>query len=63
MTDKSYPGSMTAMPIPSPQAPPDEDYLRLDQQICFSLNATSRAFGSVYRVILKDLGSPTPSTW
>ncbi|MER6969252.1 MarR family transcriptional regulator, partial [Streptomyces halstedii] len=36
------------------------DFLRLDQQICFSLNAASRAFGGVYRVILKDLGLTYP---
>ncbi|MEV4047505.1 MarR family transcriptional regulator [Streptomyces sp. NPDC049744] len=35
---------------------PATDWLRLDQQICFSLNAASRAFGGVYRVVLKDLG-------
>ncbi|MFF4348987.1 MarR family winged helix-turn-helix transcriptional regulator [Streptomyces sp. NPDC001530] len=52
---------MTATPTtPRPEAPSDEDYLRLDQQICFSLNAASRAFGSVYRVILKDLGLTYP---
>lgn len=60
MTDESYPVGMTAMPTPHPQAPPDGDYLRLDQQICFSLNAASRAFGGVYRVILKDLGLTYP---
>ncbi|MFC8200744.1 MarR family winged helix-turn-helix transcriptional regulator [Streptomyces sp. NPDC060006] len=38
----------------------DEDFLRLDQQICFSLNAASRAFGGVYRVVLKDLGLTYP---
>ena len=38
----------------------DEDFLRLDQQICFSLNAASRAFGSVYRVVLKELGLTYP---
>ncbi|MGA5820181.1 MarR family winged helix-turn-helix transcriptional regulator [Kitasatospora sp. NPDC094028] len=38
----------------------DEDLLRLDQQICFSLNAASRAFGGVYRVLLKDLGLTYP---
>ncbi|NJP53725.1 MarR family transcriptional regulator [Streptomyces sp. SBST2-5] len=37
-----------------------DDWLRLDQQICFSLNAASRAFNSVYRVILKDLGLTYP---
>ncbi|AWW39292.1 MULTISPECIES: MarR family winged helix-turn-helix transcriptional regulator [Streptomyces] len=40
--------------------PPAADWLRLDQQICFSLNAASRAFGGVYRVILKDLGLTYP---
>ncbi|WP_306324197.1 MULTISPECIES: MarR family winged helix-turn-helix transcriptional regulator [unclassified Streptomyces] len=38
---------------------PDE-YLRLDRQICFSLNAASRAFGGVYRTLLKDLGLTYP---
>ncbi|MFJ9641779.1 MarR family winged helix-turn-helix transcriptional regulator [Streptomyces sp. NPDC004244] len=38
----------------------DEDFLRLDGQICFALNAASRAFGGVYRVILKDLGLTYP---
>jgi DNA-binding MarR family transcriptional regulator len=51
---------MTATPTPRPQAPPDGDYLRLEQQICFSLNAASRAFGGVYRVLLKDLGLTYP---
>ncbi|GAA4841060.1 MarR family transcriptional regulator [Kitasatospora terrestris] len=39
---------------------PDEDLLRLDLQICFSLNAASRAFGGVYRTVLKDLGLTYP---
>ncbi|WP_338485198.1 MarR family transcriptional regulator [Streptomyces sp. SCSIO 75703] len=39
---------------------PVPDRLRLDQQICFSLNAASRAFGGVYRVLLKDLGLTYP---
>ncbi|MET9829713.1 MarR family transcriptional regulator [Streptomyces sp. NPDC006385] len=39
---------------------PAADWLRLDQQICFSLNAASRAFGGVYRVVLKDLGLTYP---
>ncbi|MGW1029268.1 MarR family winged helix-turn-helix transcriptional regulator [Streptomyces sp. NPDC002577] len=39
---------------------PDEDLLRLDRQICFSLNAASRAFNSVYRVVLKELGLTYP---
>ncbi|MET7648299.1 MarR family transcriptional regulator [Streptomyces sp. NPDC005426] len=51
---------MTVTPTPAPQGTPEADYLRLDQQICFSLNAASRAFGSVYRVLLKDLGLTYP---
>ncbi|MER5384752.1 MarR family transcriptional regulator [Streptomyces sp. NBC_00647] len=51
---------MTATPAPSPHAPTDGDFLRLDEQICFSLNAASRAFGGVYRVLLKDLGLTYP---
>jgi DNA-binding MarR family transcriptional regulator len=39
---------------------PASDWLRLDQQICFSLNAASRAFGGVYRVALKELGLTYP---
>ncbi|WP_155054080.1 MarR family winged helix-turn-helix transcriptional regulator [Streptomyces blattellae] len=39
---------------------PTSDWLRLDQQICFALNAASRAFGGVYRVLLKDLGLTYP---
>lgn len=53
MANKRYPGDMTT-------PPPTTDWLRLDQQICFSLNAASRAFGGVYRVILKDLGLTYP---
>ncbi|OON78015.1 MarR family winged helix-turn-helix transcriptional regulator [Streptomyces tsukubensis] len=34
----------------------DDELLSLDRQICFSLNAASRAFGGVYRVALKELG-------
>lgn len=52
MADKRYPGSMTTTPT--------ADWLRLDQQICFSLNAASRAFGGLYRVLLKDLGLTYP---
>jgi DNA-binding MarR family transcriptional regulator len=53
MADWRYSGDMTT-------PPPTTDWLRLDQQICFSLNAASRAFGGVYRVILKDLGLTYP---
>ncbi|WP_228977543.1 MarR family winged helix-turn-helix transcriptional regulator [Streptomyces sp. DH12] len=38
----------------------DEDFLRLDHQICFSLHAATRAFNGVYRVALKDLGLTYP---
>ncbi|WP_406447688.1 MarR family transcriptional regulator [Streptomyces sp. NBC_00876] len=51
---------MTATPSSARKVPSEADYLRLDQQICFSLNAASRAFGSVYRVLLKDLGLTYP---
>lgn len=44
----------------TPPGMADEDLLRLDQQICFSLNAASRAFGGVYRVLLRDLGLTYP---
>src|SRR3954464_2697218 len=53
MACKSYPGHMTTPPTAT-------DWLRLDQQICFSLNAASRAFGGVYRVLLRDLGITYP---
>ncbi|MGW7351343.1 MarR family winged helix-turn-helix transcriptional regulator [Streptomyces sp. NPDC054784] len=49
---------------PDPTEPPDPaapvDALRLDQQICFSLHAASRAFDGLYRVLLKDLGLTYP---
>ncbi|UQW99717.1 MarR family transcriptional regulator [Streptomyces sp. RerS4] len=38
----------------------DQDFLRLDGQICFALNAASRAFGGLYRVVLRDLGLTYP---
>ncbi|MFJ2773212.1 MarR family winged helix-turn-helix transcriptional regulator [Streptomyces sp. NPDC087300] len=38
----------------------DEDFLRLDHQICFSLHAATRAFNGVYRTALKDLGLTYP---
>ncbi|MFR9797231.1 MarR family winged helix-turn-helix transcriptional regulator [Streptomyces sp. MS06] len=46
--------SCTASPAP------EEDWLRLDRQICFSLHAATRAFNGVYRVALKDLGLTYP---
>lgn len=33
-----------------------EEALRLDNQVCFALHAANRAFGSVYRVVLRDTG-------
>jgi DNA-binding MarR family transcriptional regulator len=46
--------------MPTTPGTPTTDWLRLDQQICFSLNAASRAFGGLYRVLLKDLGLTYP---
>ncbi|MCC8338961.1 MarR family transcriptional regulator [Streptomyces sp. R1] len=48
---------MAATPQPSD---PGEEFLRLDRHICFALSAASRAFGSIYRVLLKDLGLTYP---
>ncbi|MFJ4840250.1 MarR family winged helix-turn-helix transcriptional regulator [Streptomyces sp. NPDC088746] len=50
---------------PSTPAPgltdlPDTELLKLDHQVCFSLQAASRAFGGVYREALKDLGLTYP---
>ncbi|MEU1277103.1 MarR family transcriptional regulator [Streptomyces sp. NPDC005805] len=39
---------------------PDEEFLRLDRQVCFSLHAAARAFDGVYRTVLKDLGLTYP---
>ncbi|MFJ9430181.1 MarR family winged helix-turn-helix transcriptional regulator [Streptomyces sp. NPDC101490] len=44
----------------TPATVPDEDFLRLDHQICFSLHAATRAFNGVYRDALKDLGLTYP---
>ncbi|MEU8957543.1 MarR family transcriptional regulator [Streptomyces sp. NPDC048518] len=38
----------------------EQDFLRLDEQICFSLHAATRAFNGVYRTALKDLGLTYP---
>ncbi|MGV9246588.1 MarR family winged helix-turn-helix transcriptional regulator [Streptomyces sp. NPDC003710] len=54
---------MTTTPTPSTAAsaaPAADEYLRLEHQICFSLHAASRAFNSVYRVVLKELGLTYP---
>ncbi|WAX79735.1 MarR family winged helix-turn-helix transcriptional regulator [Streptomyces sp. KMM 9044] len=55
----------TPNPGPAPESTarppgPAGDWLRLDQQICFSLQSASRAFNGVYRVVLKDLGLTYP---
>ncbi|MFJ3309489.1 MarR family winged helix-turn-helix transcriptional regulator [Streptomyces sp. NPDC086549] len=51
---------MMITPTPSTEDTAGEESLRLDNQICFSLHAASRAFNSVYRVVLKDLGLTYP---
>lgn len=53
---------MTSSPDHSPGLPelPDTELLRLDHQVCFSLQATSRAFGGVYRRALRDLDLTYP---
>ncbi|TJZ58845.1 MarR family transcriptional regulator [Streptomyces piniterrae] len=48
------------MTRPTSPPVPDAELLRLDHQVCFSLHAASRAFGSVYRDALKDLGLTYP---
>ncbi|MFD3975145.1 MarR family winged helix-turn-helix transcriptional regulator [Streptomyces cyaneofuscatus] len=53
---------MTPASHASPDLPavPDEELLRLDHQVCFSLHAASRAFGGFYRQALKGLGLTYP---
>ncbi|MDQ0792282.1 MarR family winged helix-turn-helix transcriptional regulator [Streptomyces sp. B1I3] len=53
---------MTSPPPASPELTglPDGELLRLDHQVCFSLQAASRAFGGVYREALKELGLTYP---
>nr|WP_156725233.1 MarR family transcriptional regulator [Streptomyces apocyni] len=38
----------------------DEDFLRLDLQVCFSLHSAARAFNAAYRTALKELGLTYP---
>ncbi|WP_404815990.1 MarR family winged helix-turn-helix transcriptional regulator [Streptomyces thermolineatus] len=47
---------------PADRAPlgPHGDLLRLDLQVCFALHATSRAFDTLYRRLLGDLGLTYP---
>ncbi|MEV7108075.1 MarR family winged helix-turn-helix transcriptional regulator [Streptomyces atroolivaceus] len=53
---------MTPPPPPVPYLTelPDAELLKLDHQVCFSLQAASRAFGGVYREALGDLGLTYP---
>ncbi|MFJ9060288.1 MarR family winged helix-turn-helix transcriptional regulator [Streptomyces sp. NPDC102409] len=53
---------MTSPPTPVPDLAglPDTELLKLDHQVCFSLQAASRAFGGVYREALRDLGLTYP---
>ncbi|TXS31300.1 MarR family winged helix-turn-helix transcriptional regulator [Streptomyces sp. gb1(2016)] len=53
---------MTPQPTPASGLAglPDTELLKLDHQVCFSLQAASRAFGGVYREALKDLGLTYP---
>ncbi|MFJ8870901.1 MarR family winged helix-turn-helix transcriptional regulator [Streptomyces sp. NPDC102473] len=53
---------MTSPPTPAPDLAglPDTELLKLDHQVCFSLQAASRAFGGVYREALRDLGLTYP---
>ena len=45
---------------PDLPALPAEEMLRLDNQVCFALHATSRAFDALYRSLLRDLGLTYP---
>lgn len=60
MPCKCIPGTLALMSEKPTATHPDQDFLRLDGQICFALNAASRAFGGLYRVVLKDLGLTYP---
>lgn len=51
---------MTRPPTPDLTGLPDTELLKLDHQVCFSLQAASRAFGGVYREALGDLGLTYP---
>ncbi|KPC80392.1 MULTISPECIES: MarR family winged helix-turn-helix transcriptional regulator [unclassified Streptomyces] len=51
---------MTRPPTPDLTGLPDTELLKLDHQVCFSLQAASRAFGGVYREALRDLGLTYP---
>jgi DNA-binding MarR family transcriptional regulator len=48
---------MSSQPDPLPEqsgAVTADDPLRLDLQLCFALHAASRAFGGIYRRVLRD---------
>ncbi|XRQ09553.1 MarR family winged helix-turn-helix transcriptional regulator [Actinomadura welshii] len=38
----------------------DDELLKLDAQVCFALHAASRAFDTLYRIRLRDLGLTYP---
>ncbi|WP_107082807.1 MarR family winged helix-turn-helix transcriptional regulator [Streptomyces resistomycificus] len=59
-TDVASASASTAASASSSASASEENWLRLDRQICFSLHAASRAFNGVYRVILKELGLTYP---
>ncbi|MFI6933492.1 MarR family winged helix-turn-helix transcriptional regulator [Streptomyces sp. NPDC050287] len=59
-TDSPDADAAAAAAIAASASAAEESWLRLDNQICFSLHAASRAFNGVYRVILKDLGLTYP---
>ncbi|WKX69586.1 MarR family winged helix-turn-helix transcriptional regulator [Streptomyces sp. XD-27] len=44
----------TTDPAHHPAVSEEQDLLRLDLQICFALHAASRAFGGVYRQVLRE---------
>lgn len=49
--------SKTALAIPQPDA---EDWLRLDQQLCFALYSSSLAMTKLYKPLLEPLGLTYP---
>ncbi|MEU1488397.1 MarR family transcriptional regulator [Streptomyces sp. NPDC005752] len=51
---------MTPSATPDLTELPDTELLKLDHQVCFSLQAASRAFGGFYREALRDLGLTYP---
>lgn len=48
------------MPQPAPAAAANEDWLRLDQQLCFALYASSLAMTKLYKPLLEPLSLTYP---